>query len=695
MEDVVRPQEEEIDVRRLLSLIRQGMWLLILCAVLAAGAAFGFSRFQTPIYEARTQVMVGRSSAPSQVNDVTQLLNVQQLAQTYAELMSQDWIRNVVASRVGEEITPGQVSVKVVTNTSLINITVQHPDPQRASLIADTFVKVLVEQNEEIQSQRYAEAERSLNDQIGDMEKQIAALQAQVKKEKQSAYQQALTSAQQKIQDTQEVIDNALAEIARLKALGSTANARARLNVAKTQEEQLKALLENQQNELEELRTWLEMRNHEESEPGLGDAADVTAKQARLEELSKLVDQTQQQLNEVEQTIAWLTPLAEPGAIGKAIAQQEKIVSEQQSLLAAYQDSYARLLASSVESTTSTEVANLEKQLGLYQQIYLSLLNNRETVRLQRMQNMPNVVQITPALPSDRPVRPRTLLNTVLGGIGGFVLALVFMIVRDTLDLSLKSPEDVERITGLPILAYVPWIKTNREEIGPYVEKHPRSPFAEAFRSLRTNLEFLALQTPVRVIQITSPEQGEGKSTVALNLASVISQGGKRTLVLDADLRRPNLHRLCGISNRVGISDLFRHTMDTKSVIRPWDGNEKLLLITSGSLPPNPTELLGSSKMKDILTDLCQQVNVVIVDSPPNIVADSAVLASAVDGVVLVVTLGKTRQDALRLAVEQLRRANARLLGVVLNLTPSSSSYSYYHYAYSSYTKSGYSGGEG
>jgi len=695
MEAIAHPQEEEIDVRHLLSLIRHGAWLLILSAVLAAGAALGFSRFQTPIYEARTQVMVGRSSSPAQINDVTQLLNVQQLAQTYAELLSQDWVRNVVASRVGEEITPRQVSVKVVTNTSLINITVQHTDPQRASFIADTFVQVLVEQNEETQSQRYAEAEQSLSNQIGDMEKQIAALQAQIEKEKQAAYQQALTSAQQKIQDTQQMIDNALAEIARLKALGSAANAQYRLNVAQRQEEQLKALLENQQNELEELRTWDELRRHHWGEFGLENAGEVAAKQARLEELSQLVDQTQQQLDEVEQTIAWLTPLVEAGAISKAIAQQEKIASEQQSLLAAYQDSYGRLLASSVESTTSTEIANLEKQLGLYQQIYLSLLNNRETVRLERMQNMPNVVQITPALPSDKPVRPRTLLNTVLGGIGGFVLALAFVIVRDALDVSVKSSEDVERITGLPILAYVPWIKANGEGIGPYVEKHPRSPFAEAFRSLRTNLEFLALQTPMQVIQITSPEQGEGKSTIALNLAAIIAQGGKRALVLDADLRRPNLHRLCGISNRVGISDLFRHTMDAKSAIRPWDGNEKLLLLTSGSLPPNPTELLGSSKMKDILTDLCQQVNVVIVDSPPNIVADSAVLASAVDGVILVVTLGRTRQDALRLAVEQLQRAHARVLGVVLNLTRSSSSSYYYHYAYSSYTKSGYSSEEG
>lgn len=209
---------------------------------------------------------------------------------------------------------------------------------------------------------------------------------------------------------------------------------------------------------------------------------------------------------------------------------------------------------------------------------------------------------------------------------------------------------------------------------------NPRSPIAEAFRSMRTNIEFAGVVEPVRTILVTSPGPKEGKSTVSANLAAVMLQGGKRVVIVDCDMRRPRIHKLFGMNNRTGLSGLFRGQANLNDVIERRLKN--LYVLTSGTIPPNPAELLGSKLMDKILTGLTELGEVVILDSPPLVVTDPVVLSTKVDGVILVVNPGKTKKEALKAAMMQFERSEARILGVVVNQIGKNASY-YYDYYYS------------
>lgn len=418
-----------------------------------------------------------------------------------------------------------------------------------------------------------------------------------------------------------------------------------------------------------------------------------------VEEQRKWVEEQiaalQAESSSLEQDINSLTPPSTPEQ--KTLLDENKARLEQiQPLLALYQQSYSNLVVygETVQGgggTTNTNLSLLQTTQSLYQQIYSSILTNLETVRLARLQNTPNVVQIEPATVPTSPIRPRTLVNTALAGVVGLMLAAGFVFLKEYLDDTLKTPEDIERLlelTTIGIIAQMKYADATKEEL--YVARQPRSPVSEAFRALRTNLEFAGVDEPIRTILITSPEPGEGKTTIAVNLAAIIAQGGKRVALVDADLRKPDMHRFLGISNRVGLSDVFRGRLKLQNAIQSWDDSEGLSVITSGSLPPNPAELLGSEKMIHILDELKSQEDVVVIDCPPSLVADAQVLAAKVDAVLLIIYPGHTHIDSARATLDQLKRANAKVVGAVLNNIPRERGYYYGGYRYHYYRSDRY-----
>jgi capsular exopolysaccharide synthesis family protein len=273
----------------------------------------------------------------------------------------------------------------------------------------------------------------------------------------------------------------------------------------------------------------------------------------------------------------------------------------------------------------------------------------------------------------------------MLAGAVGLMLAAGIVFLVEYLDDTIKSPEDVDRLFGLPLIGYIAEMQSKgKGDAEVYVSRQPRSPVSESFRSLRTNLEFSSVDKTLRIILVTGAEAGDGKTTIAANLAAIFAQGGKRVLLLDADLRRPRIHRFLGIQNRLGLTDLFRDGLDVDAVAYQWsDANSKTIsVITSGSLPPNPAELLGSHKMDNILSELSNRADVVIIDSPPSLVVDAQLLAAKVDCVLLVVQPGKTHSGAARATCEQLNRAGAHIVGVVFNRIPRSHGHYYGGYRY-------------
>ncbi|MCG0274841.1 MAG: CpsD/CapB family tyrosine-protein kinase [Thermosediminibacteraceae bacterium] len=210
----------------------------------------------------------------------------------------------------------------------------------------------------------------------------------------------------------------------------------------------------------------------------------------------------------------------------------------------------------------------------------------------------------------------------------------------------------------------------------------PKSVVSEAFRMLRTNLQFASVDRPLKKIMVTSSVPQEGKSTVIANLAICIASAGSKVLLVDADLRRPNIYKLFLLENYKGLSNLLAENLPKDAVINKTKV-ENLHVITSGPVPPNPAEILGSARMKNFLDQVASEYDMVLIDAPPvNSVADASILSSLVDGVILVVEAGSTEREAAIVAKQQLEKVNARILGVVLNKVKQEKSGGYYYYYY-------------
>lgn len=208
----------------------------------------------------------------------------------------------------------------------------------------------------------------------------------------------------------------------------------------------------------------------------------------------------------------------------------------------------------------------------------------------------------------------------------------------------------------------------------------PKSPVAEAFRTLRTNLQFAGLDEPLRKLLVTSAGPGEGKTTTAANLAVAVAQSGSRVFLIGADLRRPTVHQFFGIPNDIGVTNVLTGVVPWQEALRPTDV-DGLYILPSGPVPPNPAELLASERMRSLLDELAEHTDLLILDAPPVIaVTDAGVLSRLVDGTLLVVSVGLTPREIAKAAKEQLERVGARILGIVVNRLNEQSGYYYYYY---------------
>lgn len=379
--------------------------------------------------------------------------------------------------------------------------------------------------------------------------------------------------------------------------------------------------------------------------------------------------------------------------VGQQLDSLEAKIADTEAEIARLQEEMADMISARQIADTQSQIATLETLLITFQTNYANLLSNTSEGAINTLR----IVEPAP-LPVE-PINDNRLMTLLLGAAIGFTLAAGAAYLMEYLDNTLKTPEEIAKAAGLPLIGFLGETGMRDEEESVIVVREPRSAMAEGFRTLRTNLEFTAVNHPLRTILITGPDPGSGKTTVATNLALSIAQGGKRALLVDADLRRPRVHDLLGMSRSPGLSDLYRDATDMDSAIRRWGSPDGLPVISSGDPPPNPAELLGLPKTELILAELSEHADIVVIDSPPFVVADAAILAARVDGVVLVVRPGRTTEQAIKAMLEQLARAEAHLLGVVINRIPRRGggyygSYRHY-YAPEYYAAASYDNGRG
>jgi capsular exopolysaccharide synthesis family protein len=348
------------------------------------------------------------------------------------------------------------------------------------------------------------------------------------------------------------------------------------------------------------------------------------------------------------------------------------------------------------------QYTDLQRELKVATDSLNRFLGVREGLQIEIAQkSLPWQIILKPQVPKE-PVSPKIERNLLLGAIAGLLLGVMVALMVERLDNVFHSPDELKDRTKLPLLGVIPFCKqlkqmtpvanlgdmvADQEDTQPKPKKrrqpqwYTASPFLESFRSLHTNIRLLGSDTPIHSIVISSSTPGDGKSTISVHLAQAAAAMGQRVLLVDADLRLPQVHKILGLDNQVGLSNVIATGFTAKQAIQRLPMWDHLYVLTAGQLPPDPTRLLSSKKMRYLMEQFHAVFDLVIYDTPPVLgLADAQILAANTNGVIMVGGLGKTDRSILMQALDRLKISNATVLGVVANGVKRYTTTSYYHY---------------
>lgn len=563
----------------------------------------------------------------------------------------------------------GGLTVQPIVETHLVSITYEHPDPQRAMLYADTLAEAYMEANLERALESSTRALKWLNDQVEvfrsrQLESDLKVVQFRAdnglvgSSEQYSSSMERLASLQtawsaastNRIQI--EAVYNQLAELARSPEQSALAQ---HLSVANPQ----LGLLLTTRDELSRERQQL-LGTVGERHPDMV-AAD--------RELAAVKAQIKQILDDIVR--------GRKAELEVARNQESALAAE----LALNQEEVKGL------DRKLVDLKILEAEAERNRQFHQSIDKRLSEVDLSHLLRNNNIRVIDAAVATDVPVRPKMAVNLAMGLVLGLFGGCALAFFMEYLDVTVKSREDVERVIGVPLLGVVPGVPSDELlsletelDRNLFVNARPRSTVAECLRSIRANILFRTPNKRVRTLLITSAAPREGKSFTSSNLAAIIAMSGSRVLLIDADLRRPSLHKRFGLPNELGLCSAFAEGMGLAQLVQHTH-IEGLDLIVAGPPPPNPGELLSAVRLQAALNEL-SGYDVIIIDSPPvNVVADPLVLSAVVDGVLLVVEANRTSRSMVRQAGARLAETDARVLGAIVNkLDIKTSGYGYNYY---------------
>jgi len=356
----------------------------------------------------------------------------------------------------------------------------------------------------------------------------------------------------------------------------------------------------------------------------------------------------------------------------------------------------------------SLQFARLDRERQVNEKYYILMKTKYQESRITEASKISNIRIVDPAIPAERPVKPKKKMNLLLGLFLGLGVGFGIAFMKEYFDHSVRSIEDMQKM-GLTAISIVPTIdiksalqktqKVSRLDEGEYALKSrlishydPKSTVAEAYRSLRTNIQFMNPDHPLHSLVVSSAGPGDGKSTTVVNIAISFANLNKKVLLIDADLRKPILDKVFDVPRQPGLTHRLVQDLNDYDIIRETQ-IENLYLVTCGEVPPNPSELLASQKLKDFVKRMEQDFDMIFVDSPPIIaVTDASILAKITDAILLVVKAGNTDQRILKRSMELLSQVKTNLIGAVLNgvsISTGYDSYYYYYHYYYYYAESG------
>lgn len=341
-----------------------------------------------------------------------------------------------------------------------------------------------------------------------------------------------------------------------------------------------------------------------------------------------------------------------------------------------------------LETTGNTDTLTiflLQDRLRNYQSVVADLTRKYDEIKNAERKAATAINVVDQALVPDTPIKPRPRYNLFIAFLAGLFVSLVSVIVLEFLDPSFKKEEEVEDVLGVPVLGVVERIlSSDHKQSFLVLGDNTRSSIAEELRMIKTNIRFTSPDKPLKSILITSVEPQEGKSFLSANLAEVFASSDEKVVLIDADLRKPTIHRFFGIPNARGFSDILLTGKIEGDEINTVSRRPNLRVISSGHLPPNPAELLSTNKLKLALDHFKKESDMIILDTPPtHLVTDAAILGAQVDGVIIIARLGKTNRHLLKKIKNTLSKSGVKIVGVVLNKAKKRRGYykkGYYYY---------------
>jgi polysaccharide biosynthesis transport protein len=556
---------------------------------------------------------------------------------------------------------PGALTVAPIRNSQLVRVNFDSPDPQMAARIANEISVAFINLNLERRMEATSYARTFLQERLAqikvkleDSEKELNAFMRKEGIVKPDENQQSPDS--QVLGEFTTALAKAQGERIRAETLYQQAKAGDTMT--------LQAVVDNKL--IPEYKTRLSKLEGDYQEglktykPGYPKMQQL---ESQIKELQAKIDQESK------------------GALAGLKANYEAALAQEHMIAAKMKESKQTVLGG---QDSSFQYNLYKREVDTNRQLYDSLLQRYKEIGVAGGVGINNITVVDKAKVPKFPIKPNLMLNLMIAIALGLGIGVGLALLLEHLDDTIKLPEDMEKLLGLPVLGLIPLTKTTHgEELSLAENADLRSPFAEAYRSLRTTLQFSTAEGMPKVLLVTSTSVGEGKSTTALSLATHITQTGKNVLLIDCDLRKASLHKKLGIANDFGLTNYLAGDAQPVSITRGCS-IPNLFLIASGPLPPNPAELLGSAKMVALLNLAAEKFDQVIIDGPPVLgLADAPLLGSLVEATILVAECGVTSRQFAQGAVKRLRSTRTRLVGGVLTKVDTrKGSYGYHGYYY-------------
>jgi succinoglycan biosynthesis transport protein ExoP len=713
------------DAAAVLKALRRSWPLIVACVILCAGAQLLKSKSEPPVYEANTLLEITPQPVQPLGDKESAALDMgaglywdtQEYYQTEYQLVTSDQVLSAVVRDLslasdydflGLKSAPsappstetlvavlrGRASVDPIKNSRLFHIKVEDTDPKRACRLSDGLAAAFIDQNLQTAIVSSSEAVVWLTGQLDHVKQVLDRNENALHdfKQQNNLPSTSINEASNMLRLEMTEYDMALARTrTRKQELLARNTELSKITAENPDDVPSSELLSNAY--LQQLRAdYQQLVKERASLMGEGKGENhplVKSLEARIEKTRSAL-------------------LAEVRKVQAAVALDLAVIQHQEAGEASlFEESRRRAVELNMKEI---EYHRLDRTREENEKLFELLTNKVKEADLARMMRVNNIRIVDRAKDPGGPVRPRVLVNVGIGALAGLILGLGLMWVRELLDNSVKTPQDLEERLAVTFLGLLPELadeasgKSRRRRrarlslptapspphhVELVVHEHPLSGIAEAARSIRTNLTFMNPDRPFRRLLVSSAAPMEGKTTVACTIAIALAQAGQRVCILDCDLRRPRIHRIFDRAGDAGVTNVVVGEATVDEVAKATFV-QNLWAIPAGPVPPNPADMLHSDRFRAFLDELSERFDRVVIDSPPiAAVTDSAVLSTLVDGTVFVVRAFKTSRHVARQGLRILRDVDARVVGAVLNAVDlSNREYGYYQYYY--YKREGY-----